>query len=68
MLGKNGMLMIFHKFSFACALQIFTNKATSRKWTDDSEVTNCNACDKGFSVTVRKVFVHLHIREFCMSS
>ena len=35
--------------------QIFTNKATSRKWTDDSEVTNCMSCDKNFSVTVRKV-------------
>ena len=37
------------------SLQIFSNKTVTRKWADDSEVLNCMACNKAFSVTVRKV-------------
>ncbi|KAK2180251.1 hypothetical protein NP493_452g04024 [Ridgeia piscesae] len=36
-------------------LQIKTSKTVGRKWADDSVVTNCHACAKLFSVTVRKV-------------
>ncbi|KAG0717391.1 Early endosome antigen 1 [Chionoecetes opilio] len=35
-------------------LQMETMKLAGRKWADDSEVLNCNACVKAFSVTVRR--------------
>lgn len=37
------------------SLQIFSNKAVTRKWADDSQVHSCMDCEKAFSVTVRKV-------------
>jgi early endosome antigen 1 len=37
------------------SLQIFNNKAVTRKWADDSQVHNCMDCQKPFSVTNRKV-------------
>ncbi|ELT92845.1 hypothetical protein CAPTEDRAFT_118123, partial [Capitella teleta] len=36
------------------SLQIFSNKAVTRKWADDSQVHSCMDCEKAFSVTVRK--------------
>ena len=36
-------------------LQIITNKTINRKWEDDSQVANCMSCNKGFTVTVRRV-------------
>ncbi|XP_060565596.1 early endosome antigen 1-like [Ruditapes philippinarum] len=36
------------------SLQITTTKVQSRKWADDSEVKDCMACSKKFSVTVRR--------------
>lgn len=36
------------------SLQIKHTQALNRKWAEDSEVQNCMACGKGFSVTVRR--------------
>ncbi|KAI1296637.1 Early endosome antigen 1 [Halotydeus destructor] len=36
------------------SLQIEQAKLMGRKWADDSEVTGCQACDKQFTLTVRK--------------
>jgi early endosome antigen 1 len=36
-------------------LQIQSAKTTTRKWLEDKEAANCLACDKAFSVTVRRV-------------
>jgi len=36
-------------------LQIVHTRQSERKWEKDSDVTNCNACSKKFSVNVRKV-------------
>lgn len=36
------------------SLQIQTNKVQSRKWADDSQVTNCYSCREKFSLTNRK--------------
>ncbi|XP_022103962.1 early endosome antigen 1-like [Acanthaster planci] len=35
-------------------LQIVQSKQMARKWADDTEVKSCMACDKAFSVTVRR--------------
>uniref|UniRef100_A0A183D9W1 FYVE-type domain-containing protein n=1 Tax=Gongylonema pulchrum TaxID=637853 RepID=A0A183D9W1_9BILA len=35
-------------------LQMDYARQMSRKWLDDSEVTNCHACNKQFTLTVRK--------------
>ncbi|ESO84310.1 hypothetical protein LOTGIDRAFT_132243, partial [Lottia gigantea] len=35
-------------------LQITSTKVTNRKWTDDTEATDCSACRKAFSVTNRR--------------
>jgi hypothetical protein len=37
------------------SLQVITHRTVTRKWADDDKVNACMACDKGFSVTVRKV-------------
>lgn len=36
------------------SLQIKQSQSLTRKWADDSEVQNCMACGKVFSVTIRK--------------
>jgi early endosome antigen 1 len=36
------------------SLQITTSQTQSRKWTTDDEVLECMACNKAFSLTVRK--------------
>ena len=36
------------------SLQVEITKLLNRKWTDDSSVTNCSGCSKGFTVTIRK--------------
>ena len=35
-------------------LQVKQSNIQSRKWTNDSETTNCSSCVKQFSITVRK--------------
>ena len=36
------------------SLQMENAKLQGRKWADDSEVDDCNGCQKGFNLTVRK--------------
>ena len=36
------------------SLQMENAKLQGRKWADDSEVDDCNSCQKGFNLTVRK--------------
>ena len=36
-------------------VQIITNKTQTRRWASDDEILACQACDKVFSVTVRRV-------------
>ena len=45
---------------FAVVLQIKQSQSLTRKWAEDHEVTNCLACGKGFSVTIRRVGTGLH--------
>ena len=35
--------------------QILHNQKNSRRWENDEDVYNCNACNKKFSMSVRKV-------------
>lgn len=36
------------------SLQILNNQKNARRWESDTDVASCNACEKQFSVTVRK--------------
>ncbi|VDN44929.1 unnamed protein product [Gongylonema pulchrum] len=50
--GSGAFSVSFHaKFSI---FQMDYARQMSRKWLDDSEVTNCHACNKQFTLTVRK--------------
>lgn len=37
------------------SLQIAQTKTMSRQWVKDEDVDNCMACQKAFSISVRKV-------------
>ena len=42
-----------------------TARAQDRRWTDDSQVTGCQGCDKEFTLTVRKHHCRVCGQIFC---
>lgn len=55
---RNTVAMAMNPAEIFCFSQITTTKVQNRKWADDSEVKECMACQKKFSVTVRRVSLY----------